>query len=580
MLSSSVRPATPGTPFAAAAHPTEDYFRSLVECSPDVVIVLDEDGVVRYVSPSVDLMGFTEQQLRGHHVGDFLHDDERAEALSRLRFLAEHPGSSTRSERRVRRGDGAWRVVDAVSTSLVDHPQVRGIVMQLRDISARTAAQTALRASRERLKEITEIIAEVFWVSDPDSTRMLYISPGYERIWGRSCESLYADPRSFADAIHPDDRARVADALAAKARGEAMAVEYRIAQPDGALRWIWDRGYPVRDPANGAVSHVVGVAMDITERRQTQDELKLFRELIDRSSDAIEVLDIDNLRFLDLNQTACDVLGYSRAELLTMTAFDIDPLLQDGVPKERMEQLRGVGQACFETRHRRKDGTTFPVEVNIKRVDLGRSYLVSSARDISDRRQLESAMEATIRALSNALEARDPYTAGHQQRVAQLARAIAVELGCSDDSMRGLSLAATVHDIGKIAVPAEILARPGRLTKPEFDLIKCHAQTGYEILKDVAFPWPIAEIVHQHHERYDGSGYPGGLKGEQILREARILVVADVIEAMSAHRPYRAALGLEAALQEIERGRGSAFDPEVVDAAVRLFRDRAYMLPR
>jgi HD-GYP domain-containing protein (c-di-GMP phosphodiesterase class II) len=169
-------------------------------------------------------------------------------------------------------------------------------------------------------------------------------------------------------------------------------------------------------------------------------------------------------------------------------------------------------------------------------------------------------------------EMRDPYTAGHQHSVDKLALAIGVELGLPLRQLEGLQLAASVHDIGKIMVPAEILCKPTKLTKHEFDLIKDHAEAGYNILKDVDIPWPIARIVHEHHERMDGSGYPNGLKGEELLLESRIVAVADVVQSMCAHRPYRVGLGSDAALAEITRNRGELYDPDVVDACLRLFK--------
>lgn len=186
---------------------------------------------------------------------------------------------------------------------------------------------------------------------------------------------------------------------------------------------------------------------------------------------------------------------------------------------------------------------------------------------------LQKSLEQTIGAMADTVDARDPYTAGHQRRVGELAVAIAREMGLPEEKIHGIRLAAAVHDLGKINVPAEILAKPGKLSDIEFMLIKTHPQSGYDILKDVEFPWPIADIVRQHHERLDGSGYPQGLKGEQILLESRIMAVADVVETMSSHRPYRPAIGIELALKEIERGRGSAYDPAVADACLKLFRE-------
>jgi putative nucleotidyltransferase with HDIG domain len=184
--------------------------------------------------------------------------------------------------------------------------------------------------------------------------------------------------------------------------------------------------------------------------------------------------------------------------------------------------------------------------------------------------KLQNAQEQTVAALASASEIRDPYTSGHQKNVTKLACSIAEHMGLSADFIKGLHIAGLLHDIGKISVPAEILSKPGKITKDERNIIRNHCRVGYNILKGIEFQWPVAEIVLQHHERMDGSGYPLGIRGEEILLEARILAVADVIEAMSSHRPYRAALGLDEALKEIRKKRGILFDPVVVDACLDL----------
>jgi len=192
---------------------------------------------------------------------------------------------------------------------------------------------------------------------------------------------------------------------------------------------------------------------------------------------------------------------------------------------------------------------------------------------------LRRSLEESMRALALVVEMRDPYTAGHQSRVADLARAIARALRLDPDRIRGIELAASIHDVGKIGVPAEILGKPGRLTASEMEIVRSYAQAGYEIVKNVHFAWPIAEMIWQHHERLDGSGYPRGLKGDQIMLDARIISVSDVVDAMTGARPYRAALGIDAALAEIVKGRGTLYDASVVDACVALFRERGYRLP-
>ncbi|QPK65597.1 response regulator [Methylomonas sp. LL1] len=189
-------------------------------------------------------------------------------------------------------------------------------------------------------------------------------------------------------------------------------------------------------------------------------------------------------------------------------------------------------------------------------------------------------LEETILAISMTIEKRDPYTAGHQWRVSLMAVEIARELGMSSNSIEGLRLGAMVHDIGKIYVPVDILIRPGRLTELEFSLIKVHSQVGGDIMQQVHFPWPVADMILQHHERMDGSGYPRGLKGDEILPEARVIGVADVLEAMASDRPYRPALGLDLALAEIRRGAGSIYDQDVAAACLRLFEQRGYSMPK
>jgi HD-GYP domain-containing protein (c-di-GMP phosphodiesterase class II) len=192
---------------------------------------------------------------------------------------------------------------------------------------------------------------------------------------------------------------------------------------------------------------------------------------------------------------------------------------------------------------------------------------------------LKKSVGVTIQVMVSAVEARDPYTAGHQLRSANLACAIAAEMGLPQDAIDAINMAGSIHDIGKLSIPTEILTKPTKLTNLEYSLIKEHPSSGYEMLKNVESPWPLAQIVHQHHERMDGSGYPQNLKGDEILIESRVLAVSDVVEAMASHRPYRPALGIEAALEEIEKNKGILYDSVVVDACLKLFRQKNYQFP-
>jgi putative nucleotidyltransferase with HDIG domain len=250
----------------------------------------------------------------------------------------------------------------------------------------------------------------------------------------------------------------------------------------------------------------------------------------------------------------------------------------------------GITGSIFEYEIIRKDGTRRQIEVSasLKKDSSGNMIgFGGTARDITERKRAEEQLQqtleslrksvgATIQVMVSAVEMRDPYTAGHQIRTADLARIIATEMGLPKEKIDGIRMAGSIHDIGKISIPAEILSKPTKLTNNEFSLIKEHSHSGYEMLKDVESPWPLAQIVYQHHERMDGSGYPRNLKGNEILIEARIMAVADVVEAMASHRPYRPGLGIDAALAEIEKNKGTIYDNTVANACLKLFREKGY----
>ena len=337
-------------------------------------------------------------------------------------------------------------------------------------------------------------------------------------------------------------------------------------------------------------------AQDITDRKLAEDKLKesedKYRSIFENAVEGIFQSTADR-HYLNVNPAFARMHGFETPEEMIRGVSSIaqQPYVY---PEERQRIIEEVAEKGAvigrEAERYRKDGSKFWASLNVRAVCDSQGvalYYEGTLEDITSRKlaeeglrqsmeKLRKSLLGTIRAISSTVETRDPYTAGHQRRVSSLARVIAQEMGLPNDTIDTIRMVGSIHDIGKISVPAEILSKPGTLTDIEFGLIKVHPQSGYDILKDAELPYPIAEIVLQHHERLDGSGYPQGLKDDQILLEARVISVADVVEAIASHRPYRPARGIDAALEEIEKNKGILYDARVVEACLRLFREKGF----
>ncbi len=339
-----------------------------------------------------------------------------------------------------------------------------------------------------------------------------------------------------------------------------------------------------------------GIIRDISERKQAEEELRSaeerFRGLVEQSIAGIYI--IQDVKLAYVNQRFAEIFGYASADELIgqdplVIVADKDRGLVEANIRQRLEG--GLNTLSYGFTAKCKDGSFIEAGLNSSRANYrGRPAIIGMMQDITDKKQtedkiqryvaqLETAFRSTVEVATTLSELRDPYTAGHERRVGELAAVIGAEMGFDADRQEGLRVAGHLHDVGKMTIPAEILSKPGKLGAIEFQLIKAHAQASYDVLKAVKWSWPIAEVALQHHERMDGSGYPQGLKGDAILIEARILSVADVVEAMASHRPYRPGLGINAALAEIERGRGTAYDSAATDACLKLFREKGYAIP-
>lgn len=309
-----------------------------------------------------------------------------------------------------------------------------------------------------------------------------------------------------------------------------------------------------------------------------------YSTILNSITDSVIVTNQQN-RITYMNSAAIVLTGWKLEDVLNREIFEVLSIISDE-SNQQQTSLTRLSRLSLQT----KEQKIIPIELTSTPIlsrDNRRQGTVAVIRDNTERvnyekeiqdsmGMLRQTMSGTIQAMVQTVESRDPYTAGHQRRVADIARRIAVEMELESQHIEGIRLAGVIHDLGKISVPAEILSKPGRLLEPEFNLIKIHPQIGYDILKSVEFPWPVADIVHQHHERLDGTGYPNGLKGDEILMESKIIAVADVVEAMASHRPYRAALGIDLALGEIEDKSGTFFEPDIVDACCTLFRERGF----
>ncbi len=476
-----------------------------------------------------------------------------------------------------------WLTVSAYS------PAREYFVAVFEDITEHKRASLALQRENQRYKALMQTSRDGIHILDREG-RLVEANPEFLRMLGYAQEE--------AAGLH------VSDWDAQWNRGQLLAkiavliqdggtIETRHRRKDGSLI---DVEISVTALEIEGRTYLYNAARDITARKLAERELResanRFRGLVEQSIAGIYI--IQDGRFAYVNPRLAAILGYgSAAELIGAEALATVAEKDRALVAENIRR-RGAGadaSISYQFTGLRRDGSSVEVGVHgASAAHLGRPAIIGLMQDISEKKradeqirhyvtQLETAFMSTVGVVTTLSEMRDPYTAGHERRVAEIGVAIGAELGFDARRQEGLRAAGYLHDVGKITIPAEILSKPGKLSGIEFSLIQGHAQAAYDVLKDVDFPWPVAQIALQHHERMDGSGYPQGLKGEAILLEARITAVADVVEAMSSHRPYRPAFGIDLALAEIERGRGSCYDADVADACIKLFRERGYSLP-
>jgi PAS domain S-box-containing protein len=523
--------------------------------------------------------------------------DKSAKNIQRL-LEGEQIGGT---EYTLMRLDGSAFPAIVISSLIYSDGKPVGLRGAIVDITQRKQAEEELRQSEELFRSYLEYAPDGVYTSDLEGN-FLYGNRKCEEITGYRREELIGKNFLELNVLPEKFLNKAAQLLHANMEGKSTGPdEIELISKEGRLIPVEINTSVVQRTGQGIV---LAFVRDITDRKRAEEALKesenKYRVIAENMTDVITIIDM-NLRFTFVSPSIMRLRGFTAEEAMeqpleqAMTPESL--LLAYRIYEEEM-QREASGTADpdrvrnIELEEYRKDMSTVWVEVSLSflRDADGRPIgMLSLTRDITKRKKAEEdlkqtleslrkAFGATIQVMVSAVESRDPYTAGHQIRSADLARAVATEMGLPEEKIDGIRMAGSIHDIGKLSVPAEILAKSTKLSELEFSLIKEHARIGYEMLKDVESPWPLAEIVYQHHERMDGSGYPRNLKGDDILMEDRILAVADVVEAMASHRPYRPALGLNAALEEIENNKGTLYDADAVDACLKLFHEKGYRL--
>jgi PAS domain S-box-containing protein/putative nucleotidyltransferase with HDIG domain len=473
-------------------------------------------------------------------------------------------------------------------------------VSTFRNIDPEVASEQVLLESERRYRLLAENATDVIWIVDLN-LRITYASPAVAKLLGYTMEEV-TDGSFLNKALSPESLGLMAQIFTADLAAEQSkpgswkprTVEIEAVGKDGSTFWLEAAITGIRD-AEGRLIAFQGACRNITDRKKAEELLRAseerFRGLVETTSDWVWETD-RNTRYTYVSPRVRDILGYEPGELLGHTPFQFMHQ-REGRRVSRIVRRFASAHLPFsllENTCVHKDGHSVVLETSaVPIIGSDGSFLGYRGidRDITERKKveqelqhslkrLEKTMESTIEAITNTIETRDPYTTGHQMRVTDLACFIAKVMMVPPTQIEGIRVAGLLHDIGKIAIPTEILSKPGKLNDVEYEMIKTHSKVGYNILKKIEFPWPVARTVLQHHERWNGSGYPHGIRGEDILLEARILAVADVMEAMSSHRPYRPTVGADKALDEITRNSGILYDPAVAKACVTAFTEAGF----
>jgi PAS domain S-box-containing protein len=598
----NVRDATESKQAEDALRHSEEKYRTILEDIQEGYFEVDFSGNFTFFNDSIyRFLGYSKEELMGMNNRQYT-DKENSKILFQAFNKVYNTGKPTEGfDWQIIKKDGTKKYIEASVSLRKDSSGkpmgFRGIV---RDVTERKEAEEELKKVQLFNTAVLDSIPGILYLYD-DTGHLIQWNKQNEEVTGYSSEELRSmHVLDWFGGLEPDTSNIINSIADVMKNGYAMT-EARIFTKSGHAIPMILTGVKL---AIACTDYLLGIGIDITERKKAEEELKesenKYRLLADNVDDVIFVLDM-NLHYTYVSPSVKIFGGYEPAELLNLQASEtMTPsswelamrTLSEVMELEKSGHREINKPQMLQLEMRKKYGGTVWTEMKasfVRDENQRPVSIIGVARDITERKRAEAKLQqtleslrkavgATIRVMVSAVEMRDPYTAGHQLRVADLARTIAMEMGFSLEKIEGIRMAGSIHDIGKLSIPAEILVKPTKLTNIEFSLIKEHSKSGYKMLKDVESPWPLAEIVYQHHERMNGTGYPRNLKGEDILIEARIMAVADVVEAMASHRPYRPSLGIEAALEEIEKNKGNLYDDTVADTCLRLFREKGYQL--
>ncbi len=519
-------------------------------------------------------------------------DDLKVNEKEVLDHIESGEGYSVEVRMRTKSGEWRWILVRGRVVEKDAGGKAVRIVGTHSDITSRKQAEQSLSRQREEYRIILDSVPIIIAYIDHDG-RFIRINKAGADVLGVSPKEVVG--KTFDDFFSPDQAARFLSRTrqVMDTKIPLSGIMFRAMLPSGQPIWTQTDIVPYLDSKGNSIGSIV-VSMDITGRKAAEEALQesgeRFRNMANLLPQTIFETD-EKGNFTFVSSQGYQTFGYTEADVAAGMH-----VLQTIIPEDHAAAVESIRRRISgeqfppnEYTAITKDGRTFPVMIYASPIIKSSGYagMRGMLIDITERKQMEQNLKESIDRLHKTLndavvtmgaivEMKDPYTAGHQLQVARLAAAIAQELGLSEAQVNIIRTAAAIHDIGKIYVPSDILAKPGKLGALEISIIRTHAQGSYDILKNIDFGGPVAQIALQHHERLDGSGYPHGLKESEIMLEARILAVADVVEAISSHRPYRPSLGIDNALEEIKQNRGKLYDPGAVDACLRIFNENRF----